>query len=53
MALPMNDAERRVIADLMAAAGFALVETHWISCWRKAFPNGATSRFAGVERTEA
>jgi hypothetical protein len=46
MALPINDAERRVITDLMTAAGFALVETHWVSCWRKAFPDGSTCSIA-------
>jgi hypothetical protein len=46
MALPMDDAQRRVIADLMTAAGFALVETHLVSCWRKAFPDGSTCSIA-------
>lgn len=36
------DPEQRVIADLMTATGFALVETDLASCWQKAFPGGAT-----------
>ncbi len=44
--MPMNDALRREIADLMTAAGFALVETELASCWRKAFPGGATCSVA-------
>jgi len=40
--MPTNEAQQRLIADLMTAAGFALVETDLASCWRKAFPGGAT-----------
>ena len=44
--MPTKDAERSAIAERMTAAGFALVETHLASCWRKTFPGGATCSIA-------
>jgi hypothetical protein len=38
----MNEAQRRIITDLMTAAGFRLVEVDGLSVWGKALPSGET-----------